>query len=183
MRRVPALVWLLVVWLALWGEVSVGNLASGVVLAAGIQLLFPSAAPRPAGGIRPLRALRYLAYFTYKLVEANLVVAWEVITPGMGINLGVVAVPIHGASDAVVTVVANSISLTPGTLTIEVSRDPAVLYVHVLHVRSVEATRREIWYLEYLALRAFAPELVGDLDWEAWCRETPWHSAAEGGEG
>jgi multicomponent Na+:H+ antiporter subunit E len=176
-RRLPSLAWLVVVWCALWGEVTAANILSGVAVAAGVQLAFPSAAPRPAGGgFRPLRLLRYGTYFLYKLVESNILVAWEVITPGSRINLGVVAVPVLGASDAVVTLVANSISLTPGTLTIEVRRNPSILYVHVLHVRSVEQTRREVLYLEYLALRALAPELVGDEPWDVWCE----HVMAEG---
>jgi multicomponent Na+:H+ antiporter subunit E len=88
-------------------------------------------------------------------------------------------VPIHGASDVVITTVANSISLTPGTLTIEVGHDPATLYVHVLHIRTVEDTRTEIYYLEYLALRAFAPGLVGDTSWEEWLAHAPWHQQPE----
>lgn len=158
-RVLPA-AWLVLLWLGLWGEVDVAAVVGGVVVAAAVVLAFRGAAPRPVGRFRPLRALRYLGYFLYKLVEANLVVAWEVVTPGSRINEGIVAVPVKGASDAVISLVANSISLTPGTLTLEVHRDPATLYVHVLHLHSIEETRREILHLEWLALRAFAPHLL-----------------------
>jgi multicomponent Na+:H+ antiporter subunit E len=178
-RRLPAFVWLVALWVALWGELTAANVLVGMVVAAAVKTVLPRAEPGPAGTIRPLRAARYFAYFLYKLVEANLLVAWEVVRPGTHINLGIVAVPIRGASDVVITTVANSISLTPGTLTIEVRRDPATLYVHVLHIRTVEDTRTEIYYLEYLALRAFAHRLVGDVSWERWLAQAPWQQPSE----
>lgn len=159
LRRLPFVAWLVLVWTALWGDLSLANLLSGVAVAALLLTLFPHAGPGPAGRMRPLHALRFFLYFQYKLLEANLIVAWEVITPNNeGINEGIVAVPVTGASDAVITILANAISLTPGTLTLEVSRDPAILYVHVLHLRDIEAVRRDVYKLETLALRAFADE-------------------------
>jgi multicomponent Na+:H+ antiporter subunit E len=142
-----------------------GTVLTGVLVAVGVQAARPAAAPGPAGRGRPLAFLHFLAYFCYKLVEANLVVAWEVVTPRSRINQGIVAVPIRGASDVVITSVANAISLTPGTLTLEVRRSPATLYVHVLHLHSVEATRREVLYLELLLMRALAPGCTEEIAW------------------
>lgn len=179
LRRLPFLAWLVLVWIALWGDLSVANVLSGVAVASLLLMAFPHAGPGPAGTLRPLRALVFLAYFTYRLVEANLVVAWEVITPNNeSINEGIVAVPVTGASDAVITILANAISLTPGTLTLEVSRDPAVLYVHVLHLRDIEAVRRDVHTLETLALRAFADEAT-----IAACRQPTVHSEASQASG
>lgn len=159
LRRLPFLAWLVLVWMALWGALSLANLLSGVAVAALLLTVFPHAGPGPAGTVRPLHALRFFLYFQYKLLEANFVVAWEVITPNNeGINEGIVAVPVTGASDAVITILANAISLTPGTLTLEVSRDPAILYVHVLHLRDIESVRQDVYRLETLVLRAFADE-------------------------
>lgn len=164
-RRLPAVLWLVALWVALWGRVTPGTVGGGILVAVGVTLAFPAAAPHPAGALRPLRFLRFLAYFAYKIVEANAVVAWEVITPGSRINQGIVAVPIRGASDVVITAVANSISLTPGTLTVEARRNPPTLYVHVLHLHSIERTRRDVFYLEYLLMRALAPQRVDDIAW------------------
>lgn len=159
LRHIAFVAWLVLVWVALWGDLSWANVLSGTAVAVLLVALFPDAGPGPVGTVRPLRALVFLAHFAYKLVEANLIVAWEVITPNNeSINEGIVAVPVTGASDAVITIVANAISLTPGTLTIEVSREPAVLYVHVLHLRDIEAVRRDVYQLESLAVRAFADE-------------------------
>jgi multicomponent Na+:H+ antiporter subunit E len=156
MSRVPFAAWLVVVWVALWGDLTLANVVGGVLVAGVVLALFPSAGPRPGFTLRPWHALRFAAYFGVKLVEANAVVAWEVLTPSnASVREGVVAVPVTGASDAVVTVLANAISLTPGTLTLAVVREPATLIVHVLHLRSVEATRDDVHRLETLVLRAF----------------------------
>ncbi len=161
------LVWLVAVWVALWEEVSPANVLSGLVVAVAVLTLFPPGARRRSGRVRPVPALRFLAYFAWKLVEASAIVAWEVVTPRNRINEGIVAIPIRGVSDVVITVVANAISLTPGTLTLEARRSPAVLYVHVLHLHDVEAVRRETRHLEALAIRAFGPgEMVAALDAE-----------------
>jgi multicomponent Na+:H+ antiporter subunit E len=171
LRRLPATAWLVGVWVALWGELSAANVLSGTLVALAVQTVFRRAGPGPAGPVRPLRFAWFLGYFAYKIIEANLVVAWEVITPRTRINQGIVAVPISGASDAVITSVANAVSLTPGTLTLEVHREPPTLYIHVLHLRSVEDTRRDVLYLELLLMRALAPHREAEIAWlEQACR-------------
>lgn len=157
-RSAASLVWLVVVWVALWEDVSAANVLAGVAVAGTLLWLFPVRRTPGGGQLRPLAALRFLLYFLWKLVEASAVVSWEVVTPRNRINEAIVAIPIHGVSDVLVTVVANAISLTPGTLTLEVTRQPPVLYVHVLHLRDVESVRREVQYLELLAIRAFGSD-------------------------
>ena len=161
--RIAFSLWLVFVWVALWGELTWGNVVGGALVAAALLALFPNAGPSGAVVFRPLAALRFLGYFIVKLVEANAIVAWEVITPNnSNVNEGIVAVPVAGASDALITVLANAISLTPGTLTVEVRDEPPMLFVHVLHLRSIEQTRADVHRLETLARRAFAPHPVAD---------------------
>lgn len=143
------------VWLALWEDISLANVVSGTILSVALLLLFRLPPTLHPGTIRPLAVVRFVAYFAWKLVEASAIVAWEVATPVNSINEGIVAVPIRGVSAALTTAVANAISLTPGTLTIDVDDDPVVLYVHVLHLRDIEAVRRDVQRLETLAIRAF----------------------------
>lgn len=157
-RGLPLAAWLVLVWVALWGEVTVANLLSGLAVATVLIAAFPTAGPRAGLPVRVLPALHFLGYFLVKLVEANLMVAWEVVTPRNRINEGIVRVPLRQPSDALTTLVANAVTLTPGTLTVEVERTAGgvcALYVHVLHLRTVEAVRRDILTLEYLAVRAF----------------------------
>ncbi len=155
-RLVP-LVSLVAVWVALWGDLSAANVASGVVVGVLVLALFPPTVHRRSSRLRPVAAARFVAWFAWKLAEASAVVAWEAVSPRNRINEGIVAIPIRGVSDGLITLVANAISLTPGSLTLEVRRRPAVLYVHVLHLHDIEAVRREICHLEVLAIRAFGP--------------------------
>lgn len=154
--RWPYLAWLTFVWVSLWGDLTVANILAGVAVGSLMLAVFPDAGPRSVGSIRPLPAVLFVGYFLWRLLVANLVVTWEVLTPNNeSVSEGIVAVPIADASDALVTLIANAISLTPGTVTLEVRRDPTVLYVHVLHLRSIEETREEVHRLERLARRAF----------------------------
>ncbi|MDQ3352984.1 MAG: Na+/H+ antiporter subunit E, partial [Actinomycetota bacterium] len=86
--------WLVVAWTALWGSASPANVASGVVVAFVLLAVFPLRLTTRQGRFRPLQALRLFGYFVGKLVEANAVVAWEVLTPRNRINEGIVAVPV-----------------------------------------------------------------------------------------
>ncbi len=154
LRLVP---WLTAVWVALWGDVAVGTLLGGAAVALGVVTAFRDDLEHLSLRVRPLAALRFVGYFAVQLLESNRVVAVEIVTPPLHIREGIVAVALQGASPGLVTLVANAVTLTPGTLTLEVDRrdDGYVLYVHVLHLRTVEEVRRDVRTLEYLAVRAF----------------------------
>ncbi len=183
--RVLYAAWLLVVWVALWADVSVANVASGAVVAIVLLVAFPSRREPELAGPRPLATARLVGYFVWKLVEASAVVAWEVVTPRNRIREGVVAVRLRNDIDGVTTIVANAISLVPGTLTLDVETNPTVLYVHVLHLRDEEAVRREVAELEALVLRAFGPAsaldpLNAELARQALIRPSDTSAAATG---
>lgn len=154
MNRVGRVGLMLIVWLALWSEVSVANVLSGLLVGAVIVLTFDTWRSGHLA-IRPWRAAKFGVYFLYKLLESSVLVALAVLAPHRRVHTGIVAVPLQGCSDAVATLVADAISLTPGTLTLEVTRQPLVLYVHALDLRDVEAVRRDVRKLEVLAVRAF----------------------------
>lgn len=145
---------LVVIWLALWGEVTAANVLSGVLVAAVVVGGFDRRR-RGRVVVRPIAALRFAVHFAGRLVVAGVVVARTVIAPAHRVRTGVVAVPLVGCSDAVVTLVADAVSLTPGTLTIEVRREPPTLFVHALDVKEVEQVQAEVRRLEVLAVRAF----------------------------
>jgi multicomponent Na+:H+ antiporter subunit E len=164
--RPGLLLWLTAVWVALWGSLTAANVLGGLLLAA-VLLALPlsggDAAAGPAGLLRPGALLRFVGAFAVDLVRASLEVVALVLRPRVQLRQAVVAVPVTGASDALLTVLANSISLTPGTLTLEVDRARGTLYVHVLQVGegpdAVERVRRDILALERRAIRA-----VGSAD-------------------
>jgi multicomponent Na+:H+ antiporter subunit E len=164
--RLPTLlIWLTSLWVALWADLTVGNVLGGLIVA-----LVVVGVARPTGvtglertNFRPISALVFAAYFLWQLVKANLVVAWEIITPGLKIHRAIIAVPMHTTSAGVVTLIANSTTLTPGTVTVHVGEKRStdggsverILFVHVLHFRDVESVRRDVMKLEWLAIKAF----------------------------
>ena len=162
-RRGVLVLWLSLLWLVLWRDFTVPNALSGLAVAAAVTTLFPGTSPSPLRHTLRLHwMLAFLGYFHWKLLEANYVLAREVVTPRDHTRSGIIAVPVEGLSDLLVTLIANAITLTPGTVTLEVRRgDPAVLYVHVLHLHDTERVRRDVHRLQDLALRAFgARELL-----------------------
>jgi multicomponent Na+:H+ antiporter subunit E len=158
MSEAPRVVLLTLVWLALWSDLSVANLVSGLAVALVVVLVFRNRAPG-AVVVRPVRALAFLGYFLFKLLQSSLTVARAVVTPRDRISTGIVAVPLRGCSDALATLIADAITLTPGTLTLEVRREPLTLYVHALDARRIEDVEADVRTLEVLAVRAF-----GDRD-------------------
>jgi len=77
-------------------------------------------------------AVLYLMTFLYELVTANIEVAYRVLAPSMPIEPDVVAVPLRVETDAAITLIANSITLTPGTLTMDYDDRTNTLYVHAI---------------------------------------------------
>ncbi|WP_255196762.1 Na+/H+ antiporter subunit E [Halorarius litoreus] len=77
-------------------------------------------------------AVRYVAVFMYELLTANVDVAYRVLRPSMPIDPDIIAVPLRVESDAAVTTIANSITLTPGTLTMDHDSETNTLYVHAI---------------------------------------------------
>jgi multicomponent Na+:H+ antiporter subunit E len=154
MRYGITVAWLTAVWVALWEELTWANLLAGLAVAVLVVLAVPLRPAVADHGLRPL-ALAWLgAYFMWKLVEASALLAWEVVTPRNRINAAIVSVPLRTRSIGIAVMVANMVSLTPGTLTLELDPETMTIYIHVLHLSSVEAMRDSVLYLEKLAMKA-----------------------------
>lgn len=142
MKRMLSILGLTSLWVVLWRDISVANVASGLVVSAVVSSGIPRSAEHR---VRPLALARFVGYFAVELVRANLVLAREVVTPQNQIETGIIAVPLDGYSDFVATIVANATSLTPGTLTLELVRRPEpVLFVHVLHLHDLADARADV---------------------------------------
>jgi multicomponent Na+:H+ antiporter subunit E len=150
--------WLVVMWVLLWGDITPANVLSGIVIALALVVVFPPADTNDDPiVVRPIAAVSFLVWFLWALVVTNVAVAQEVLLPSgrSKIRTGVVAVQLRTRSGRLATIVANAITLTPGTLTIDARGRPAVLFVHVLSFESVEATRGDVADLERRVVRAF----------------------------
>lgn len=159
-RASGMVVWLTVLWVLLWGDLSIANVLSGIAVSLAVVTAdgLPRVARRDdadAARVHVVATLWFGLYVLYKLVESNLVLAWEIITPRNRINSGVVAVPLRTESNMAMMAVANVITLTPGTMTIEVRGSPPILYVNVLHLHDIDEVRRDLLRIEELSVRAF----------------------------
>jgi multicomponent Na+:H+ antiporter subunit E len=88
--------------------------------------------------------LRLSGFFIKALFISNLQVLWDVVTPSQISRPGIIRMPLDARTDLEIMLVANLISLTPGTLSIDLSEDRTQLYVHVMFLDDVAATRREL---------------------------------------
>ena len=152
--------WLTVVWVALWGSVTPANVLGGLAVGAVLVRLLPGEATSSPHRLSPLGSLRFAAVFADALVRSSLQVAAQVLRPRLVLHPAVIAVPVGGTDERLLTLLGNSISLTPGTLTLEVDRDRRLLHVHVLDVgedaRGLPGVRRDLDRLERAAAGALA---------------------------
>jgi multicomponent Na+:H+ antiporter subunit E len=93
---------------------------------------------------RPWRILRLMLTFVWELIASATTVAMLVLTPGLKFRSAIVAVPLDVKHDLGVTLFANLISLTPGTLSLDVSDDRGTLYVHAMDTEDAEAEKRDM---------------------------------------
>ena len=131
-------------WCALFGTFDPGTFVRGFLLAFAALSLSSPMFGQTAYFKRVLLAARLGAYFLYELTVSSLQVAWDVITPGQRSRPAIVAVPLDIEDPLQITVLANLISLTPGTLSLDVSPDGKTLYVHDMFVDDPAETRRSI---------------------------------------
>ena len=88
--------------------------------------------------IRFFRSLVFIFYYFYELVKSSLYIAWDIITPGDWTRPGIVEVELDLKTDIGLISLANLISMTPGSLTMEMTPDKKKLYVHVMYLNENE---------------------------------------------
>ncbi|MGI9053306.1 MAG: Na+/H+ antiporter subunit E [Ilumatobacteraceae bacterium] len=146
-------------WVLLWGSASAANVLGGLLVGAVLVTVVPGLGWRTAGARppRPLAVLHLLGHAVVTSLRSNVELTREVLARRSQIHTGVVEVELPVCSDGVLTLITNLLALAPGSMPLEVTRDPYVLYVHVLHLHDVDQVRRDILRLTELTLRAFPP--------------------------
>jgi multicomponent Na+:H+ antiporter subunit E len=132
-------------WALLTGQFNLENLVAGFVI--GFLLLWMLGQSFGQTNYFPKvrNAIVFSVRFLWELLRANLSVARTVLfEPRDKINPAFLAIPLEAKTDAEIALLANLITLTPGTLSLDVSTDRKVLYIHTLDVEDVEALRLEI---------------------------------------
>ncbi len=135
---------LTLLWMMLNRDTSFLNGVLGFALGAIIVELGVRALGR-GSYLRQLRDLiRFVVYFLYILVKANLDVAWEIITPGFSMKPRMIRYDVSGLSEEQVTTLANAITLTPGTLSADVNEAADTLYIHAMYAEKKQDAVKDL---------------------------------------
>jgi multicomponent Na+:H+ antiporter subunit E len=162
--RLSVLGGLILVWMLLWGSISVANFIGGLVVALVITLLLPLPVVPVEGKVHPLSLLRLVVQMTYWLVRSSIQVAWLAVKPGPPPVSAVLRAQFALKSDLVLAMAVNLINLTPGTIALEVDQARRVVYVHVLNAHTDRAIRE--FHDQMVTLeRLLKAALERDADW------------------
>jgi multicomponent Na+:H+ antiporter subunit E len=133
-------------WTVATGEFTLPNLLLGFAFGYFILVFSQRAIGRSNYFTKVSQVPRFALFYLGQLILANLRVAYDVVTPTHYMRPGVIAVPLDAETDAEITLLANLITLTPGTLSVDLSDDRRVLYIHAMYIDhdDVEAARRAI---------------------------------------
>jgi multicomponent Na+:H+ antiporter subunit E len=171
-RRLPWLriLVLAVVWVLFWGDLSLANVISGVLLGLLVTLVFPLPPIEFHGRFRPLHHARLIVVLLVDLVRSSFVVAAQAFRFGRPMRNAVLRVHLRTRNDLYLTLVTELVSLVPGTLVLEARRSEGMVYLHVMDVRDpsdLERARQEVRDAEARVLRAFGSDAeVAELDAE-----------------
>ena len=134
---------IMLLWCGLIGSAAPEHLLTGFVLGyAALWLVRPARGGSYHGKIP--RAIGMGLFLFKEIVVATVRVAWEVVTPQRLRHPGIVAVPLDVTTDTEITLLANLVTLTPGTLSLDLSEDRRTLYVHAMFGDDPERVRYEI---------------------------------------
>jgi len=158
MRRLIYFVLGFIIWTLLTWSVDVQVVVAGLIASAAVAVLFHEILPKEhlvfISPIRLFWVLVYLPVFFYYVMKANLDVVYRALHPKMPIKPGIVKIKTNLKTESGITALANSITLTPGTLTVDLT-DDGFLYIHWINVKSddiEQATKliaqRFEWFLQ-----------------------------------
>ncbi len=136
---------LAIAWAALTGSFTLSGLAVGFGIGSGALYL---AKPLFPGSdryfLRVWRWIKLITLFLYELVVSSIQVVWDVLTPTQLSKPGIIAMPLDAKGEMEVLLVTNLISLTPGTLSLDVNEASDTLYIHAMFADDPDAIRKQL---------------------------------------
>ena len=136
---------LALLWASTIGPFTPANVGVGIVIGFFVLLIASPIDKRDSYSKRVFGVLGFIFYLFYELARANVLVAWWTISPLKRLSPALIILPLEeGMTDAEITVLSNVITLTPGTLSLDVSPDRRAMLVHCMHAPNPDAVRREI---------------------------------------
>ena len=146
-RQLPLLIALIALWVLLWDHVDALTIVTGVVLAVAVTRLLYLPPVLLSGRFNPWRALLLGLRMMFDVAVASLQVAFLAIDPRWKPMNAIIAVQLLTRSDLVTTLTAESISVVPGTVVVDIDRERGLLYLHALGTRTeadLERTHRNV---------------------------------------
>ncbi|MBX3176733.1 MAG: Na+/H+ antiporter subunit E [Candidatus Hydrogenedentes bacterium] len=131
-------------WCAASGAVNVTNLVVGFLVGYAVLSVHPEITRNQNYRKKVYHFVSFVAYFGWEVIVGAIDVALATVWPFRRVRPGVVAVPLDTRSAAERTILANAVTLTPGTMSIDLTADGKTLYVHVIDAKDPEAVRRAI---------------------------------------
>ncbi|MFO8087132.1 MAG: Na+/H+ antiporter subunit E [Bacteroidales bacterium] len=98
-------------------------------------------------------AIVFLGFYIYKLVEANMFMAWDILTPKMHDQPGFIDVEVKLTSETGILMLSNLVSMTPGTLVVDANLEKKLLKVHVLYLRDEQKEIKEIMQFQQMIMK------------------------------
>ena len=162
-----SVVLLTIVWVMLMGEVTVGNVLAGVLVATFVMVVFPL--PPLAVGIRPrlVGIVVLVLRFLWDLTVASIEVSWLTVRPGRPVTGVVVDLRLRSSNELLQTITSQMVGLVPGTVVIDLDSQHRVLTLHMLDISTreeAEAVRRRVLAQEARVIRALDPDPEAVLD-------------------
>ncbi|MFV8836052.1 Na+/H+ antiporter subunit E [Aquisalimonas sp.] len=137
------------VWVTLTGNFTGSGFLAGFIFGYFVLVFVCRVSGSTAGYTRKIpQGIGFTLFYIWELIMSNMRVAYEVLTPSHGMRPGVIGLPLDARSDAAITILANLISMTPGTLSIDVSSDNRMLFIHAMHIDDEDALRADLKDLE-----------------------------------
>lgn len=131
-------------WMLLVGELDAETFIEGAVIGYLILWISKSALGGTIYFSKIPKIIMFVFYFLKEIIIANLKVAFDIITPKNYMKPGIIAFPLDVKTDIEITLFTNLLSLTPGTLSLDVSSDKKTLYVHALYVQNSDIFKAEL---------------------------------------
>jgi multicomponent Na+:H+ antiporter subunit E len=137
---------LMLAWCGSFGSFAPWTLLTGFV--AGFAVLYLTrrvwGEPEPQYFRKTFAFLSFFGFYANALLQAAILIARQVLSPRITVRPGVIAVPLEAERDVEIAALANLITLTPGTLSLDVSEDRSTLYVHAMFFDDPETVLRDI---------------------------------------
>jgi multicomponent Na+:H+ antiporter subunit E len=157
-RSLPVVIVCAGAWLLLHGEVTSANVLWGLVIGAALAVVFPIDGSALRHRLHPMALVKLIAFVLRELVVSSWMVIKVIIRPTpKALRAGVVRIRLEHDSPLTTTIVANSITMTPGTMTLTARVEPAELHVHVLGLADVDEFRESVRALERRVVAALEP--------------------------